>query len=51
MPRSALCDRDLLLVIERRRRAGLLTPYELNDDVFHHAPSNPRKPFWDDPFH
>lgn len=47
---NMVCDPDLLPVIDRRRRAGLLTLYELNDDVFNHSPCNPRKRFWDDPF-
>lgn len=47
---NMLADADLIPIIQRRKRAGLLTIYEMNDDVCHHASPNPSKGFWDNAF-
>ncbi len=47
---NMVCDLDLYPLIERRRKAGFLTVYELNDDVFNIPDCNPKKGFYDNSF-
>jgi hypothetical protein len=44
-----VCSADLLPVIARRKAAGQLTVYEINDDVESMQPSNPLAPFFAEP--
>ncbi len=43
---NLICDPDLLPLIRYRQRAGKLTVFELNDDIFNLPPCNPRYGFY-----
>lgn len=46
---SLVADMDLIPVIEERRKKGLVTVYEWNDDVFNVPPWNPQHRFFSQP--
>jgi glycosyltransferase involved in cell wall biosynthesis len=46
---SLVADMDLIPVVEERRKRGLITIYEWNDDVFNVPPWNPQHRFFSQP--